>query len=117
MARGYSRDLRERLLHAVASGVPVVEIERTTGVSARSVFRWKHKQHVEESLEPGHASGRPRMIGPDDEDALRAQVTALPDATLAEQCAAWDASGHPSISPSTMCRALARLELTPKKRR
>lgn len=116
MPQGYSRDLRERLLQAVASGVPMVEIERATDVSVRSIMRWKKTQQADASLEPGHSSGRPRLIGDTEAADLRAQVAAMPDATLAEHCATWDASGHRAVSTSTMCRALARLGLTPKKR-
>jgi transposase len=115
MPRGYSRDLRERLLQAVASGVSMVEIERTTDVSARSISRWKHKHQAHESLEPGIPSGRPRKIAPEDEELLRVQVMATPDATLAEHCAEWATSGHATVSPSTMCRMLARLQLPLKK--
>lgn len=117
MPRSYSRDLRERLVHAVASGVPMVEIERTTGVSARSISRWKQKQEAGTSLAPGRPPGRPRRITADETAALRAQVAATPDATLAEHCAAWVVAGHAPLSLATMCRALARLGLTPKKRR
>lgn len=117
MPQGYSRDLRERLLHAVASGVPMVEIARNTDVSVRSISRWKKTQQADESLDPGHSTGRPRLIGGAEDADLRAQVATMPDATLAEHCTAWHASGHQAVSTSTMCRALARLGLTPKKRR
>jgi transposase-like protein len=44
MARGDSRDLRERLLQAWASGVSAAEIAHTTGVSPSSLRRWRAKQ-------------------------------------------------------------------------
>lgn len=116
MARGYSRDLRERLLQAWASGLSAVEIARTTGVSPSSLRRWKQKRVAGESLDPGHSPGGPRKITADEEPALRAQVAATPDATLAEHCAAWVAAGHAAVSEATMSRALARLGLPLKKR-
>ena len=116
MARGYSRDLRERLLRALASGLSAVEIARATGVSPSSLRRWKQKQAAGESLDPGTSPGGPRKIRTDDEPALRAQVAARPDATLAEQCAQWAAAGHAAVSEATMSRALARLGLPLKKR-
>lgn len=115
MPRGYSRDLRERLLHAVTSGVPLGEVARTTGVSPRSLQRWRRQAEAGVALDPGRSSGRPLAIGPELEPHLQAQVAAHPDATLAEQCARWLAAGHPSVSVPTMCRALARLGLTRKK--
>lgn len=117
MPRGYSRDLRERLLQAVASGRSVVEIARTMDVSESSLRRWKRRAAAGRSLEPGRSPGGPRKIGPDAEDALRAQVAAHPDATLAEHAAMWAAAGHAEVSRATMCRALKRLGLPLKKRR
>lgn len=116
MARGYARDLRERLLQAVASGLAVVEIARMMDVSSSSVHRWKRKAATGASLDPGTSPGGPRKIGLADEDALRAQVTAVPDATLAEHCAEGAATGHAVVSRATMSRALHRLGLPLKKR-
>lgn len=117
MARAYSRDLRERLLQAVTSGLPIVEVARITGVSESTIGRYRRKAAVGASLEPGRSPGGPRKIGPDDEDALRAQVMAAPDATLAEHCATWAADGHAAVSVATMSRALRRLDLPLKKSR
>ena len=117
MARGYSRDLRERLLQAVASGLSVVEVARITGVSESTIGRYKRKAAAGMSLEPGASPGGPRKIPSDQEDALRAQVAAHPDATLAEHCAHWAAAGYAVVSRATMSRALKRLGLTLKKRR
>jgi transposase len=99
----------------MASGLSAVEIARTTGVSTSSLRRWKRKQAAGASLEPGHSPGGPRKITADAEAALRAQVAATPDATLAEHCAQW-AAGHSPVSPATMSRALTRLGLPLKKR-
>lgn len=78
VARGYSRDLRERLRQAWASGLSAAEIARTTGVSPSSLRRWKQKQAAGASLAPGASPGGPRRITADDEPALRAQVAATP---------------------------------------
>lgn len=117
MARGYSRDLRERLLQAVASGLSVVEVARITGVSASTIGRYRRTAAAGTSLEPGRSPGGPRKITAAEEPALRAQVAAVPDATLAEQCAQWAAAGHAAVSVATMSRALRRLGLPRNKRR
>lgn len=114
MPRGYSRDLRERLLQARASGLPAVEITRTTGVSTRSLQRWAKRHAAGASLAPGTAPGPLPKIGRADEAVLRAQVAARPDATLAEHCVAW-AETHPAVSVATMSRTLQRLGLRLKK--
>ena len=117
MPRGYSRDLRERLVRAVTSGLPVVEVARTMNVSPSSVHRYLRKAAAGDSLAPGTSPGGPRKIGLDAEDALRAQVAAHPNATLAEHAAMWTAAGHAPVSRATMSRALKRLGLPLKKRR
>lgn len=117
MPRGYSRDLRERLVQAVASGLSVVEVARITGVSESSIRRYRRTVAAGASLEPGAAPGGPRKIPGDDEAALRAQVAAHPDATLAEHGAMWADAGHATVSVATMHRALVRLGLSRKKRR
>jgi transposase len=116
MPRAYSLDLRERLLRANAAGLTAAEIERTTGVTARTLRRWRQRQQQGQSLEPGHAPGRALAIGPDQWDAVRAQIAAHPDATLAEHCDRWAAEQGVRVSTATMCRLLQRLGLPLKKR-
>ena len=115
MRRAYSPDLRERLPRARTAGLSAVEIERTTGVSITSLNRWQRRVNRGESLVPGHAPGRALLIGPDQWDALRIQVAAHPDATLAEHCATWEETHGQTASRATMCRLLARLGLPLKK--
>jgi transposase len=76
MPRAYSPDLRERLLRAETLGLLAAEIERITGVSISSLNRWRVRANRGKSLAPGHAPGRALLIGPDQWDALRAQVAA-----------------------------------------
>jgi transposase len=116
MPRGYSRDLRERLLAMVASGLSVAEVARRTGISPSSLWRWHKLAAADQPLDPKTSPGGPRKIGADHEAALRAQVAATPDATLAEHCAAWERAGHAVVSIATMGRALTRLGLPLKKR-
>lgn len=116
MPRGYSRDLRERLLAMVESGLSVAEVARRTEISPSSLWRWHKLATDGQSLAPRSSPGGPRKIGPDAEAALRTQVAATPDATLAEHCAMWAAAGHDAVSRATMSRALQRLGLPLKKR-
>lgn len=115
MARAYSLDLRERVLQAEAAGLPASEIERTFGISRRTLRRWHQRQTASGSLVPGRSPGRPRTIAPDQETALREQVAAHPDATLDAHCARWQEAQGVRVSRATMCRALARLGWTLKK--
>lgn len=116
MPRGYSRGLCERLLTMVASGVSVAEVARRTTISQSSVWRWRARAADGQPLDPQHSPGGPRKIGPDDEAALRTQMAATPDATLAEHCAQWQAIRGVRVSVATMGRAPQRLGFTLKKR-
>ena len=77
------------------TGAPV------SGVSARTLRRWRQRQQQGASLEPGHAPGRALTIGSDQWDAVRTQVAAAPDATLAEHCDRWAAEQGVRVSPAT----------------
>lgn len=101
----------------VESGLSVAEVARRTNISESSLWRWRRLAETGQDLTPRHSPGGPRKIGPDDEAALHAQVGAMPDATLAEHCAAWVQAGHAPVSVATMGRSLARLGLPLKKRR
>ncbi len=116
MPRAYAVDLRERALRAMASGMPAVEVALVFDVSKPSLFRWRRQQRTCGDVTPGTSPGRPRAIPAKAEDAMRAQIAAHPDATLAEHCAQWANDHGVTVSATTMCRTLARLGLPLKKR-
>jgi transposase len=117
MPRASSLDLRERLLRALASGLSAAEIEQHTGVDATTIRRWRQRQERGDSLVPRHAPGRVPLIRADQWDALRAQVAAHPDATLAEHGAPWATEQGVTVSRPTMCRWLRHLQVSLKKSR
>ena len=117
MPRAYSIDLRERTLRARDAGLTAAEVERTLGIGARTQQRRRRLAATPDGLVPGRSSGRPPKIPPQATAALRAQVRAHPDATLAEHCVGWEAAQGVRVSPATMSRRLARLGLPLKKRR
>lgn len=112
MPRALSVDLRERVLDALTSGRSVAEVASQFDVSIRSVYRWSAQRAETGSVRPKQATGRPRKIGLAQEVALRAEVAAHPDATLAELCATLPEP----VSPTAMGRALHRMGLRRKKR-
>ena len=111
----YPADFRDRLLRALDAGLVRAEAARTFGVTDRTIRRWQQRRRETGTVAPTRRWGRQRHISPATEPALRAQVTAHPDATLAEHCAAWAATQGVTVSPATMSRALARLGLPLKK--
>jgi transposase len=110
-------DLRERVVGAVAGGMAQKVAARTFGVGRATVRRWLDRQQRTGGLAPSPRPGAAPAIGAADAAALRDQVAAAPDATLAEHCAAWAAAGHGRVGVSAMHRALRRLRITRKKRR
>ena len=113
----YSADFRDRLLRALDAGLARAEAARTFGVPERTMRRWQQQRRETGTVAPQRRLGRNRAIGLDAEPALRAQVAAHPDATLAEHCARWAADHGVVVSAATMSRAVARLGLPLKKSR
>jgi transposase len=111
----YSVDLRERLLGAIDAGLSQAGAARLFGVGTSTITRWRQRRAATKTLAPKPRSGRTPRIGPAQADALRAQVAAAPDATLAEHCATWAGEQEVAVSVATMSRAIRRLGITVKK--
>jgi transposase len=116
MPAAYTRDLRERLLRATDAGLRDAEIARTTGVSVRSLARWRALQARGESLAPKPRPRPARRQTPEQEQLVIAQVADRPDATLDEHRERLAAAHGLSISRATTGRILQRHRLTLKKR-
>ena len=114
----YSLDLRERVLAAVDRGLSRTEAAKLFAVARATITDWVTLRRETGSLAGQQPPGRPRTIGLADHEALRAQLTAQPDATLEAHVAHWTAQ-HPSqsLSVATMSRAIQRLDWTRKKSR
>lgn len=111
----YSADLRERLLGAIDAGLPVAEGARLFGVCPSTIRRWRQRQRTIGSVAARRRPGRTPRIGPAQTAALRAQVVAAPDATLAMHCAVWAQQQGVRVSVATMSRVIRRLGITVKK--
>ena len=114
--RAYSVDLRERIVRAVGGGMSKAEAARRYEVGLSTVKRYV-RLGAGGSLAAKASPGRPRTIGAAAEAALRAQVTAHPDATVAEHRATWAREQGVAVSRVTLGRALARAGLPRKKSR
>lgn len=111
----YSADFRERLLGAIDAGLSQAEVARLFGVGTSSIKRWRTQQHQTGSVAARARPGRHRRIRQEEEAVLLTQVTATPDATLAEHCAAWEAATGVRLSSATMSRTLRRIDQPRKK--
>jgi transposase len=113
----YSVDLRQRIVAAVNSGMSRSEVVRTFQVSAATVRRYLKQQRETGELAPrAHTGGRQAQIGADQYPALQELIAAAPDATLAETCQQWQQLTGVLVSQSSMCRALAQIGWSRKKR-
>src|SRR5262245_55367133 len=100
--RAYSTDLKERLVRAVADGLPLREAARRFHVAVTTVKRTVVQECETGSLARKPIPGSPRRIGPDQESSLRARLEATSDATVLEHCAWWaEHSGQP-LSEATL---------------
>lgn len=88
---------------------------RLFGVGGSPVKRYLQQRARTGSLARHPIPGSPQRIGTEQEAVLRARVEALPEATLAEQSAGWEAEQGQRLSGPTMWRAIRRLGWTRKK--
>jgi transposase len=114
--RAYSTDLKERLVRAVANGLPLRAAARRFDVAVTTVKRAVVQQQETGSLEREPSAGRPRAIRREQEAALRTRLEAAPEATLQEHCAWWADQSGQQLSVTTLWRAIRRLGWTQKKR-
>jgi len=113
--RAYSTDLKERLVRAVAHGLPMRAVARRFEVAVTTVKRAVVQQRTTGSLEHRPSPGRPRAIGRAQEALLLARLQTAPDATVLEHCAWWAKQSGQHLSEATMWRSLRRLGWTHKK--
>jgi transposase len=113
----YSTDLRTRVVAAVERGMPRAEIVATFQVSAGTIKRWLAKLRTTGTLAPHSPPGRTARIPPSAFPALRAQLAAHPDATLAQHVALWAEHQGVHVSRWTMSRAQRAVGWTRKKSR
>jgi len=115
--RAYSQDLRERVFAAADAGHRVGQIAVMLRVSVAYVSKAlsrRERTGVETAL-PQRCHVPRKLAGLD--EAIRAQVVAVPDATLAELGRWLEQTHHVRASLGLLCRTLAKLDLTYKKSR
>lgn len=115
--KAYSLDLRERVVAAMDGGMSQVEAVRTFRVSRATITRWRAQRRATGTLIPRVPPGQPVTITGAHLPALRTQLDANPDATLAEHAARWNVVHGTSLRQWTLGRAIRRLGWTRKKSR
>jgi transposase len=113
--KAYSKDLREKIVDAIERGMPKTETARTFGVGISTVKRYATKARRGESLEPAKAPGKRPKMDEKVRKLLEEDLHERPFVNLQERCEYIEAISGVSVSRSTMCRAIARIDSTRKK--
>lgn len=115
--RGYSLDLRERVIRSWQQGQTQAWMAETYGMSVstikRYIARYREAGHVQASV-PRY---KPPTICDEQLGELVRQLEAQPDATLAEHIQTWGEHSGQWVSVSMMWRAIQRAGWTRKKSR
>ena len=113
--KAYSQDLRERVFAAADEGQRVGQIAAMLRVSVSYVSKALSRRQRTGVLTalPQRCHVPRKLTGL--EDAIRAQVRAVPDATLAELSCWLEQTHRVRASTGLLCKTLAQLDLTYKK--
>ena len=112
----YSEDLRERIVTAVTGGMKKAQAARFFKVSLNSVKRYVKQWEESGTLEAKPVPGRPPTLDAAKIAVVEAKRAAQPDTTLAEHAEHLYQTTGLSVSPATICRLLARQNITRKKK-
>jgi len=115
--KGYSQDLRQRVLRAVDAGHSQAEVAESFAVSVATIKRYLKQRRETGYVKPKAIPGRPAKKGAVLQAHLRAQLEAHPDATREEHCCLFQAAYGIQVSTASISRARAALGWTRKKRR
>jgi transposase len=115
MGRAYAQDLRERVMAAVDSGTGAYAAASLFRVSVSYIYKLlgRRKRTGETRARPWAGGPKPKLAAHD--DALCAQVTSEPDATLAELQAWLIEKRGIKVSIGCLWKRLRHLGLTLKK--
>ncbi len=113
--RGYTLDLRERIVRAVAQGEGKTAVSKRFEVSLSTVKRYL-KRHKQGELAPRKGGGRRRLLTAEGCERLRKQVEAHRDWTLKQHARALTKETGVEIKKSAVGNYLKRLGITHKKR-
>ena len=116
--RGYSLDLRLKVLAAVDRGIPRKEVVRTLGVSRPTLERYLSLRRQTGEIGPPRTPGRiPFGATIEERSALWRQLKEHDGATLERHCKLWENKQGDRVSVPTMWRAVRKLGWTKKRGR
>jgi transposase len=117
MVRAYPPTVREAVRLALEQRVPPADIAERSGISARTVRRYRQRLKEHGHLQPTPHPGRPRLIPEQMTLALTAQLRQYSAASLAQHCHLWEAHTGVQVSSATMSRSIRRLGWSRRRQR
>jgi transposase len=116
--KGYSLDLRLKVLAAVDRGIPRKEVVRTFGVSMPTLERYLSLRRQTGEIGPPRAPGRaPFGATIEGRQALWRQLEEHDRTTLERHCKLWESKHGDRVSVPTMWRAVRKLGWSKKRGR
>lgn len=113
----YPQELRVRVVAAVEQGEhSIPEIARLFNVGVTFVKKMLRLHREGDDLAPRQGGGPKPVLKEAEQQVLREQIAAQPDASLAELQQVLLEQRAVSVSQATLCRALQALDLPRKKR-
>lgn len=115
--KAYSIDFREKIVNTYEQGnTSVRKVATRFDVSKAFVQKLLKQKKIKGHVSPGKQGGSIKSELDGYSAQLAQMVEKYPDATLTEYCEYWGQTHNQWVSPSTMCRALQREQLTRKKK-
>jgi transposase len=117
--RGYSLDLRLKVLAALDLGITRKEVARTFGVATSTLDRYLSlRKRAGGEIGPPRPTGRtPSISTTEERRALWRQLEENDDASLGRHCELWESNQGDRVSVPTMWRAVRKLGWTKKRGR
>ena len=117
--RGYSLDLRLKVLAALDLGITRKEVARTFGVATSTLDRYLSlRKQAGGEIGPPRPTGRtPSISTTEERRALWRQLEENDDASLGRHCELWESNQGDRVSVPTMWRAVRKLGWTKKRGR
>lgn len=110
-----SIDLRRRVIAAIADDIRIVKIAKIFKVSRRVIYNWIDLQKQTNNLMPktGYQKGHSHKIM--DWEQFKSFVEKHKECTIPKMIVEWKNLTNISVSPSSMSRALKKINYTSKK--
>lgn len=114
--RGYSQDLRKRIVATVDEGHTFADVAEMFKVGFSTVKRYVDQWNAEATLEPkAHGGGAPRALSPEQRALLKRFQEKWPDKKLADLTALFTRATKTPVSVKTVGRELRAMGYTRKK--